>query len=306
MKKILFLLSLLIVGFVADAQKDISNYTWYRWFGRHKFDSTIRVPLDTFASSPAGSLAFKGNKFWVKDTNLVWNEVTFGGSLSGYVPTSRTITINGTTYDLSANRTWTLGISSLTGLSDSLLNKANINGSNAYGTWPIGISGNSATVTNGVYVGDTASKWVGSVYRRSDSVFYKKGSTEYFGYKDSTGGGTPSLMKNVTLEFPSATENFGFAWKTPVAITVTSVDAVLLGSSSPSVTFQIAFDSDRSAAGTNVYTSGRTVTSTTTGTNYASSFNDVTIPAGSWIWITTSAQSGTVNAMELMINYTED
>jgi len=30
-------------------------------------------------------------------------------SLAGYVPTSRTLTINGTTYDLSANRTWNVG-----------------------------------------------------------------------------------------------------------------------------------------------------------------------------------------------------
>jgi hypothetical protein len=30
------------------------------------------------------------------------------GDLSGYVPTSRTLTINGTTYDLSANRSWTI------------------------------------------------------------------------------------------------------------------------------------------------------------------------------------------------------
>ena len=35
-------------------------------------------------------------------------DVATGIGLSGYVPTSRTLTINGTTYDLSANRTWTI------------------------------------------------------------------------------------------------------------------------------------------------------------------------------------------------------
>lgn len=30
------------------------------------------------------------------------------GSLSGYVPTTRTLTINGVTYDLSADRSWTV------------------------------------------------------------------------------------------------------------------------------------------------------------------------------------------------------
>ena len=46
-------------------------------------------------------------------------------------------------------------------------------------------------------ISDTANKWVTAVYRKtaSDSVFYIKGGTHTFAYKDSTGGGggTPSL-----------------------------------------------------------------------------------------------------------------
>ncbi len=47
------------------------------------------------------------------------------------------------------------------GLSDSLLNKANTNGSNAYGSWPI----NAATVTNGVYTSGSYSNpsWITSL-----------------------------------------------------------------------------------------------------------------------------------------------
>ena len=36
--------------------------------------------------------------------------VSTGPSLTGYVPTSRTLTINGVTYDLSANRSWTVSV----------------------------------------------------------------------------------------------------------------------------------------------------------------------------------------------------
>ena len=36
------------------------------------------------------------------------NDISGSLNLSGYVPTSRTLTINGTTYDLSADRTWTI------------------------------------------------------------------------------------------------------------------------------------------------------------------------------------------------------
>jgi hypothetical protein len=118
------------------------------------------------------------------------------------------------------------------------------------------------------------------------------------------GGSTPSLNKAITLYFPSSSENTTM-WTVPVDITITSVVAVNVGSSSPSVTFQVAFGTDRTS-GTNVFSSGRTVTSTTTVHTFNSSFNDATIPAGSIIWITTSAQSGTVNETNITINYTED
>lgn len=113
----------------------------------------------------------------------------------------------------------------------------------------------------------------------------------------------PTLTKNATVENPTASENMSF-FRTPVAITVTDVTAVLVGSSTPSVTYQISFGTDRTSA-TNVYTAGQTVTSTTTGTA-ASGVNDATIPAGSFVWITTSAQSGTVGQIFLSLTYTED
>lgn len=46
----------------------------------------------------------------------IFNIPNYNSNLSGYVPTSRTLTINGTTYDLSANRSWTIaaGVASVT------------------------------------------------------------------------------------------------------------------------------------------------------------------------------------------------
>lgn len=93
---------------------------------------------------------------------------------TSYTPQSRTLTINGTAQDLSANRSWTVGdvrtdgsyanpswITSLAwskitgtpttragyGITDVPLT----DGTGASGTWGINISGNAATVTNGVY-----------------------------------------------------------------------------------------------------------------------------------------------------------
>jgi len=79
--------------------------------------------------------------------------------LSGYVPTTRTVTINGVSQDLSVNRSWTIPSAdstvyrtvanslSLSQLQTKFNLKANTGGGNATGTWPISITGNSANAT---------------------------------------------------------------------------------------------------------------------------------------------------------------
>ena len=61
------------------------------------------------------------------------NDISGSLNLSGYVPTSRTLTINGTTYDLSANRTWTISES------DTL---ASVTGRGASTSTPVTFNGN--------------------------------------------------------------------------------------------------------------------------------------------------------------------
>ncbi len=113
-----------------------------------------------------------------------------------------------------------------------------------------------------------------------------------------------ALNKGTFIESPGAAENVD-VWQTPVAITVTSLKAILRGSSSPSVTYNVKFGTDITSA-TTVFTSDITCTSVTTGCSNSSGFNDATIPAGSFIWIVTTALSGTVNSISFTINYTED
>lgn len=72
--------------------------------------SVIKTSTDALYPSLAGSYA---NPAWI--TSLAFSKITgTPTTLSGYgitdaVPSSRTITINGTTFDLSANRSWTVG-----------------------------------------------------------------------------------------------------------------------------------------------------------------------------------------------------
>lgn len=91
---------------------------------------------------------------------------------------------------------------------------------------------------------------------------------------------------------PSASEDrvIGFAHR---ELVVVELDAIVRGTS-PSVTWTIRYATDRSAAGTEIVSSGTTTTSTTTGSQVTSLTND-TIPANSWIWLETSATSGTVD-----------
>ena len=90
------------------------------------------------------------------------------------------------------------------------------------------------------------------------------------------------------------------------AITITSVRAVVFGSS-PDIDYNIMHNSSRAASGTQVFTSDQTATSTTTGDVASSGFNDNTIAADRFVWAEMeSAPVGTVDAIELYIEYTED
>jgi len=111
------------------------------------------------------------------------------------------------------------------------------------------------------------------------------------------------FFKTINVDSPTNAEDLTL-WFTDVAITVTQMNAVCVGSS-PSVTWTVRHSPDRSAAGNEVKTAGTTTTSTTTGSE-VTSFNDATIPADSWVWLETTATSGTITSFTLTIKYTID
>lgn len=110
--------------------------------------------------------------------------------------------------------------------------------------------------------------------------------------------------KSITVEDPTSSEDISIFF-TNKAITVTEMRAVLVGSATPSVTWTIRHGTDRSGTGAEVVTSGTTTTSTTTGSDVIS-FNDATIVADSFVWLETTAQSGTVDEINITIFYTVD
>jgi hypothetical protein len=119
-----------------------------------------------------------------------------------------------------------------------------------------------------------------------DNTTYYAGSAEY----------KPAIWsKSLSISAPGAAENLTL-WKTPHAITVTGVDRVMQGSS-PSVTYAIHYGAARGTSDGTIVASNA---ATTTG---SATLNTASIPSGSYIWLTTSATSGTVDEFHLTINY---
>jgi hypothetical protein len=79
--------------------------------------------------------------------------------------------------------------------------------------------------------------------------------------------------------------------RAPRALTISRVDAVLTGGTSPSVSFSLRHDADVSAGGTSATSDPITVTSTSSGTT-STSFQSPSIPAGHWLWLQVTSASG--------------
>ena len=115
--------------------------------------------------------------------------------------------------------------------------------------------------------------------------------------------GFVEFYKSITIEDPTASEDLSMFF-TNKALTILEMRAVLVGSATPSVTMTIRHGTDRNAAGAEAVTGGTVVTSTTTGSDITV-FNDATIVADSFVWLETTAQSGTVTELHVTIIYRE-
>jgi hypothetical protein len=144
-----------------------------------------------------------------------------------------------------------------------------------------------------------------------DGDFYIRTTTSFF-YGPKAGGvwpagvslvgapGAPGPMgpKAIAIANPTNSENITMFF-TAAALTLSQVRAVV-GGSSPSVTYSIRSGTDRSASGT-LNVDGATVTNTTAGAD--ATIANAAIAANSWVWITTSAISGTVSRMAVSLNF---
>ena len=137
------------------------------------------------------------------------------------------------------------------------------------------------------------------------ALFEETDTNNVYAYRNGVWGALSRFGgASITIESPTATEDLSIFF-TNAAITVSEIRAVLVGSATPSVTWTIRHGTDRSAAGAQVVTGGTTTTSTTTGSD-VTVFNDATVVADSFLWLETTAKSGTVTELHVTIIYTVD
>jgi hypothetical protein len=110
-------------------------------------------------------------------------------------------------------------------------------------------------------------------------------------------------FKSITVESPTSSEDITL-FKVPYGIRISSLVALVQGST-PSVTWTLRYASDRSTTGTEVITSGTTTTNSTTGETITA-FSSSSISTSSFIWLETTAVSGTVSEFNLTITYSVD
>jgi len=125
------------------------------------------------------------------------------------------------------------------------------------------------------------------------------GSTGATGPTGSTGAIGSAAPRAITIELPSTSEKIMMFFNT-TSMVVTEIRSVLVGTPSPARTFTVRYGTDFSQTGTQI--ASVLCNNTTTGIS-TTSFDNATIPANNFVWITTTATSaaGTVNQLSITL-----
>ena len=133
------------------------------------------------------------------------------------------------------------------------------------------------------------------------AVYY---STTENGLKFYTGSGwyLSGIIdpKAITILNPTGSDNVTLFYSTQ-SVVISSIVSLVRGSS-PSITFEVLWDTTRAGSGTSAVEGGITVTNTTTGL-VTTSLSHTTIPANRFVWVRTTASSGTVTEFSVTLNF---
>jgi hypothetical protein len=126
---------------------------------------------------------------------------------------------------------------------------------------------------------------------------------EYLGWSETYQRWQPTKIPNaaprsITIAGPKSGDNFTL-FRTDVETTITTVTALVSGTS-PSVTYEIRYASNRTSAGT-LATISETVTNSTIGDG--ATVQNQPIPANSYVWLVITSVAGTVGEMNVTIAF---
>jgi hypothetical protein len=111
----------------------------------------------------------------------------------------------------------------------------------------------------------------------------------------------PMAPQVATIASPTADATH-ILLRAPRLLSISRVDAVLSGGTSPSVSFSLRHGADVSTAGTAVTTEPITASSTTTGF-VVSNFQAAAISAEHWLWLDVISLSGAPQSLTVVVQF---
>jgi hypothetical protein len=122
-------------------------------------------------------------------------------------------------------------------------------------------------------------------------------------YTDAQAKAANPQSKTMTIGGPTATDIVTIFY-TDVAITVTKLNDQVQGSGGGlAVTYQINHATARNSGTPNTLLSAARTANTVAG-SFTTTFNDATIPAGSWVWYVASSTGGVPSEISITLTYT--
>lgn len=127
---------------------------------------------------------------------------------------------------------------------------------------------------------------------------------DYLGWSEDMQHWMPFPVKNdapksITISEPLAGDSFTL-FRTTKSTTLNSVVGLVVGSSSPSLSYQLRYASDRTASGT-AATPVTFINNTTSGA--PATIQNMPVPSGNYVWLNITAVSGTTSEFNLSVGF---
>jgi hypothetical protein len=173
---------------------------------------------------------------------------------------------------------------------------------NGAGTLSWTTAGGAVSSVSGSGSGISVSPTTGAVIVSNTGVHSFNGLTGAIAGVSSVNGltGAVKIGRSISVYAPTTTDNITMFYTTN-ALTLSNIESVIRGTGT-GVTFSIKYGTDRSASGTEVVTNGINCTNTTNGLS-TTSFNNATISASSFVWMTIAGVSGNPNELSVTLEF---